>query len=156
MASFPSVEEFYTSKNGNAFYKENDTKRLLNYYGVDCEFKLGVVVNGLTKDENLSKVDKIFESIHIEANENEFSRMNFRTRNQNSMLVPFVSEEKFWRNPKYELSKWVIPVPSQKSNSSFIVQGAEMMGTWMEIIIVNESFVDFYIKNIETVYNIEL
>lgn len=155
-ASISILEEFYTSFDGNVWFKENMADRLLNYYGIDHDFKLGVVVNGLSESENTSNLDKIFESVMIEATEMEFTKIEFITRNQNSILVPFMSAVEFWRNPKYELSKWIIPVPLQKSNNALVQQGSEMLGTWMELVITKESAQDFYVKTIETIFNLEL
>ena len=70
-------------------------------------------------------------------------------------MSPFVSPVRFWNNPEYSENKWSFNVPVQ---SSVLKQGyspgAQIRGTWIEMLLTYRGTVPKYINMIFTKYTL--
>jgi len=145
---------FFTSRDGNKFYIEHQDN-IMNYYGKDHTFKLGIIANGMSAEGNMTLIDKFFESLDIVSSYTHFSRILFQTEGQHTNLVPFYKEQRFWNNPERDGAKWTMAIPQQTTNEKFFDEKKEMEGTWLYIQLEADNAADFYVRSFETKYKIK-
>jgi len=120
------------------------------FFGIVNEMRVGVIINGISSEEGLNSIQKMFVSSKVTSDEEDFIRALFSTEFQQSYLFPFLNEIRFWELPYYSENKWEFNIPVQITGSQGYDENAQMRGIWMKLELHYRGDSKKYIKDIIT------
>lgn len=137
-----------------SIYQHNDKSVPTGLYGVTEDFIVSVVINGFGEKQTMFM--KYFDSLEIEMDMIEATKIDFETDYQSATLDPFMPEEDvFWKKPVYSNGRWHVPIPSASSGTNVYQPKSRMFGTWMKVTIYFNTNERVWIRNIIANTNIK-
>jgi len=147
-----STDRLMDDNSSKVWFHNNSSERA-QYYGYNGWFKLGFILNA--SKESLHTIQKMDSSLVVSSDPEPFDKFECWTEFQYGEMSPFVSPVRFWNNPEYSENKWSFNVPVQ---SSVLKQGyspgAQIRGTWIEMLLTYRGTVPKYINMIFTKYTL--
>jgi len=124
------------------------------YYFKSYDPIISIVVNGITGENNLTFIDKLFKAIEIEAPQSPMpiAKIEFSTLFQKSSNDPFDNVTEFWLTPEYNISKWAAPINTADVASGDFMPDSSLFGKWMRITLYLPKKTNTFIKNIVTIF----
>jgi hypothetical protein len=109
--------------------------------------KLSFVVNNAGAEQHAE--EKIFESLVVEMSHSVLAAIQYQTNYQTAVHSPFIDPNAFWKSPKYQHNRWLVPIVANQIPGALFQTGSELRGNWLKATIVFPSQ-KIWINNVGT------
>ena len=131
----------------NRLYWIHNAQDIPSFYGSMVVPKLSFVVNNAGAEQHAE--EKIFESLVIEMSHSVLAAIQYQTNYQTAVHSPFIYPNAFWKAPKYQHNRWLVPIVANQIPGALFQTGSELRGNWLKATIVFPSQ-KIWINNVGT------